>query len=427
MNTYIKMIAVAISAMFIVSLLPAICTSPENIQINDIQNEQTVAEEARDYSKVTFTDRSTIIFSNAGDCTYADNLKGSTSKIAISNDLSLCTSNQIAVIDGDWISAQNKEIVTNQTHDLIFQGTPVITVANSPELLIDSNKNGFSSYAADAKVYGIYTDPSTGDQYCMSVVCEDIDEALLRAYNWADNMISENSTSSSYDDETNLSWSVKYGCETFYQCINKDNKDFGWANIRTHHYKLLDVSDDYEYYYTQFKLDIIPNENRLTGSHPIAIADSTIRSDVRADPTYGEYQEMMRYSPVRDSGISSAHIYPLYTAEFKPDAGVSTGGNVNDVWSYSVSDIVVHDKSLIGEKLEMWYDINENAAVGKTTCVIEPEHVVRCKNIDGGDGKYHATDKYEIVFITFAFWHDFFDTFTFDLNTIVPPSLYPST
>lgn len=108
-------------------------------------------------------------------------MKGSTSKIAISNDLSLCTSNQIAVIDRDWISAQNKEIITNQTHDLIFQGTPVITVANSPELHIDSNKNGFSSYAADAKVYGIYTDPSTGDQYCMSVVCEDIDEALLRA------------------------------------------------------------------------------------------------------------------------------------------------------------------------------------------------------------------------------------------------------
>lgn len=62
MNTYMKMIAVAISAIFLVTLLPAICTSPENIQINDIQDEQTVAEEARDYSKVTFTDRSTIIF-----------------------------------------------------------------------------------------------------------------------------------------------------------------------------------------------------------------------------------------------------------------------------------------------------------------------------------------------------------------------------
>lgn len=420
------MVAVAIAAMFMVTVLPVVSASPEVAQIdNEFQDNQfiDVKEESIDYGKVTFTDRSTIVFSEIKNNAYDDGLKNSTSKIRLSDDLAECASNQIAIIDGTWASTQNQKTLMTQTHKLILQGTPVITVSDSPQMLIESNDGGFSSYAADAKIYGICANPITGSQYCMSVVCDDMDEALLRAYNWADNMISENSTSSSNGDETNASWS-RYGCETFYQCINKDNKDFGWANIRTHYYKLSDVSDNYEYYYTHFKLDIIPNENRLTGNHPIAIADSTIRSDVKADPTYGKYQEMMCYDPMGDSGItnSSAKINLSFGASFKPGTQPGVSGSVGISWSYSVSDIVVHDKSLIGEKLEIWHDINENAAVGKTTCVIEPGHVVRCKNIDGGDGKYHATDKYEIVFITFAFWHDFFDTFTFDLNTIVPSS-----
>ena len=388
MNMYSKMVAVAIAAMFMVTVLPVVSASPEVAQIdNEFQDNQfiDVKEESIDYGKVTFTDRSTIVFSEIKNNAYDDGLKNSTSKIRLSDDLAECASNQIAIIDGTWASTQNQKTLMTQTHKLILQGTPVITVSDSPQMLIESNDGGFSSYAADAKIYGICANPITGSQYCMSVVCDDMDEALLRAYNWADNMISENSTTtSSGGDTSNLEWGAEYG-----GLIVIPNTIYGDARILTTFYRLHIPTGTTNYYYIHYQFQSTTNpvsKTQFVGNDTL-----TITSRVGEDATYGQYQSIEDYSPKTTVGTTHHNVGLSLNAGM---GGVSLIGNVS--WSYDVpTPISVRDyTNTVSKTMKLEFGAEKRNG----NPVVQPGLVVRCDGSGSGDGQYHAVDEYAIKY-----------------------------
>lgn len=375
--------------MFMVTLLPAVYAIPEDTQANNVQDEQIIAEEEVDYSKVVFTNRSTIVFSDEDSCSYVDELKDSTSKVSISKNLDNCTSNQIAILDGNWISKQDETTIINQTSKLISQGTPIIAVADSPKLLIDSNGGGFSSYATDAQVYGICTDPKTGSQYCLSIVSDDIDASLLRAYNWADSMISSNTTSSnSYGpDTTNLQWGQEYG-----SLVLIPYDVYGDGRILTRYYPLTEnvgSTADYYYVHYQFQSNASPPTSRtFTG-----IDNMKIISRVGNDSNYGQYQSIEDYGPKTTVGSTNYHVGLSLSIG---TGGVAISGNVS--WNREFpKPVVVHDYTNTALKT-MELDFNLDKKNGNY--ILEPGLIVRCDRSSGGTGDYHATDYYSVTYWT---------------------------
>jgi len=64
-------------------------------------------------------------------------------------------------------------------------------------------------------------------------------------------------------------------------------------------------------------------------------------------------------------------------------------------WSYTISDVVVHDQSDYSQELERWWhDVNEGKAVGSNTYQIEPGATVRVPNGNSVDWQEHYGIKY---------------------------------
>lgn len=414
MNIYTKIIAVAVSTMFMVTLLPAVYAIPEDTQANDVQDEQIIAEEEVDYSKVVFTNRPTIIFSDEENCNYIAELKDSTSKISISEKLDNCTSNQIAILDGKWAAKQNKDALINQTSDLISHGTPVITVADSPELLINSNKDGFSSYATEAQIFGIYTNPVTGSQYCLSIVSEDIDDALLRAYNWADNMILNNTASSnSYGpDTTNLQWGQEYG-----SLILIPSDIYGNGRILTKYFPLTEnVGSTADYYYVHYQFQ--SKTPSVTSRYFSGIDTMKIISRVGNNSTNGQYQSIEDYGPKTTIGSTNYHVGLSLSVG---TGGAAISGNVS--WNRDFpTPVVVYDYTNTALKT-MELDFNLDKKNGNY--ILEPGLIVRCDRSSGGNGDYHATDYYSVTYWTLDTtnpMHAIQQSYTLDktVETVVP-------
>lgn len=97
----------------------------------------------------------------------------------------------IVVLDGLWVEAQDQSTVYDDVKALVDNGSPVLLVANSPEA-ISYDKIGYSTgYSPSAHVYGVIYDPSTGAVYCNSVSHVDMSKSFDTVIHWADSHISD--------------------------------------------------------------------------------------------------------------------------------------------------------------------------------------------------------------------------------------------
>ncbi len=86
------------------------------------------------------------------------------------------------------------------------------------------------------------------------------------------------------------------------------------------------------------------------------------------------------YSPTTTSGATTVGV----------SIGVSAGEggaqvSASQSWSYTISDVVVHDQSDYSQELaKWWHDVNEGKAVGSDTYQIEPGATIRNTIYCGG-------------------------------------------
>ncbi len=94
---------------------------------------------------------------------------------------------------------------------------------------------------------------------------------------------------------------------------------------------------------------------------------------------YNNNNMLSDYDPTTTVGATTVGV--TIGASVSSSEGGSNTVTVNLSWSYTVSDVIIHDMSDFYQELaKWWHDIDETKFVGSNTYMIEPGAVVRVPN-----------------------------------------------
>ena len=156
--------------------------------------------------------------------------------------------------------------------------------------------------------------------------------------------------------------------------------------MRTLYYKLYnDNSGTYDWY------DIHVRHQSVPGSQAWGNEWKTADMYTWIDANYYQSNYMLSdYQPTTTSGSTTVGVSVGVTAG---EEGASVSSSLT--WSYTISDVVVHDESDYDLELAKWHhDVNEGASVGSNTYQIEPGACIRVPNGNSMNWKEHYGIKY---------------------------------
>jgi hypothetical protein len=127
-----------------------------------------------------------------------------------------------------------------------------------------------------------------------------------------------------------------------------------------------DGNPNYDWYVMQVDFQIIPGQ--FLFGNGWKNADAEMRLSVNSCAGSGGYYCIFDYSPTTTIGTSTVGV--SITAGF---SGLDPTLTVTLSWYYSVSDVVIRDRSdILNNRVDWWHDINENANVGSYVYYMKP-------------------------------------------------------
>lgn len=386
-----KVIATVIAVMLLSVMIPTVMGAP----ITD----EAISDSEQKIDHMQFTDKPVKIFTNESSNSFSSKLSKYTSNVEkvddlleISNTLSADT---MIVFDNDWISDKDVTTIEKNVDKLIKNGNPVVIIDSDPQLLLETGRDlGFTSFADSAQVYAMWYSPQTGAQSCCSIGgYADNAEAIAAAYEWANETILLNSTTSASED-------LGPAHDSFFSEVCGD---YGVMSSRTTYHKILGDNDpNRDYYLAHYRFEANPNDN-----HSKATMD--INCDVDKN---NSNQILFTYYPQTTVGTTTVGA-DISAALEASGSGFSAGISVGANWSYSVPDVIVRNGSdLASNYYHVWHDINECTNSGYDTTLVEPGMVIR---VDSNLGECHNEDTYKVQFcdvVIHGKWHNNFKDFT---------------
>ena len=388
-----KLACALVALMLVFVLVPNVSATSDTSmdELDDsIQNE---------YSQIKFTDRSVAILS---DTDVGENvssaLSQSTSKLDIADSFNVAATKDIAVIDGVWAATKETSMVKNGVKTLIENNNAVILLDDSAELIKESGASvGLVGFADDSQVHAIIN-TSDGVTYCCSFGgFDDIDDAMLVAYNWADKTMNEANVQASSNDD--LHWAYKGSTGFIEYCGG-----YGVMTNDSDYYKLTGeyANSDKDYYLTHYVLQCAPDPT-------YALKKTQIYNNISADPTNGQYQHLYRYQPSTSVGSTTLSINigfeVMINGKISPVLPVTWKYNINHATAEDYSDPYHNILNLVHTM--KYIDVHENQ-------VIEPGSLVAVNKADGGNG-YHCVENYSATFgkvvLPANLWTNDFKTF----------------
>gem|GEM_PF-2287602 len=301
-------------------------------------------------------------------------------------------SRHILVVDGGYVKSNHK--VKALLKKEILSGIPVIIVNGStdvvknlfegqfcPEVVAGQSPDG--KQVGEETVYGYVTYP-IGNKAMLTKVFISTDpsfEAIREAYTWASSSIPPNAGTITI--EATPYWDQIYQLD---YTTGNSWEPYGRLNVRTLYYRLYnDNSGTYDWYDIHVRQQSVPGEELWSSGWKTADMYTWIDADY-----YQSNYFLSDYSPTTTSGATTVSV----------SIGVSAGEGGAQVsashsWSYTISDVVVHDQSDYSQELaKWWHDVNEGKAVGSDTYQIEPGATIRVSNGDPMDWREHYGVRY---------------------------------
>lgn len=395
MNIISKVGAIMVSLMFVLMVIPA-CSAASDTEMQSLETD------------VAVSNNPVVVFSSAANSLGYDALNTSIIEMKTSNSLSDVKNGDIVILDDSWTAAKEISSLAIDIYQAVSKGAPVIISSDSTNLIDEVGRHlGSVSYIDNAQFYGIAYSETTGVKFNYSVGgFESAEDALVEAYNWANTVVSSESTLT----QTNGFDLSQLGEETLCQ-FSYDCGAFGVMSGSNLYYSLNDSSPNYNYYLTHYRFQATPSPDH-------SIADMVVYGTPAAASPSGQTQQLYDYEPKAVAGTTSI---PIKLTAGLSDAGFSLGAEV--LWTFNIPDVTHHDNSMIGSNImDHWFEFNECADTAYHAYMVEPGNVVKVST--GADGAYHITEEFRTTFCKVVIPNQWHNTFT-EFTTTVHDTIYP--
>lgn len=396
MNTTSRVGAILVSLMFVFMVIPA-CSAASDTEMQSLEADAAVSNNP------------VVVFSSESNNSLKyDSLDTNVIEMKANNSLSEVKSGDIVILDDSWTAAKETSSLAVDIYQAVSKGAPVIISSDSTNLIDEVGKHlGSVSYIDDAQFYGVAYSETSGVKFNYSVGGFDsTEDALVEAYNWANTVLSSESTLT----QTNGFDLSQLGDETLCQ-FSYNCGDFGVMSGSNLYYSLDDSSANYNYYLTHYRFQATPSPNH-------SIADMVVYGTPAAASPSGQTQQLYDYEPKAVAGGISI---PIKLTAGLTDAGFNLGAEV--LWTFNIPAVTHHDNSMIGSNImDHWFEFDERQNAAYNAYMVEPGNVVKVST--GVDGAYHTTEEFRTTFckvVVPGAWHNTFTEFTTTVhNTIYP-------
>ncbi|WP_400206933.1 hypothetical protein [Candidatus Methanomassiliicoccus intestinalis] len=329
-------------------------------------------------SDFKLTNRSVAVVTDSDDLkkTISSALSESTFKIATFDSFGEAAAYDMVIIDGIWAATQDDLTVKNEIKTLIEHNNAVVMLDDSPYYLLESGAAvDYLAFNEDSQLYGLMNTYAGQTYYFTVGHNHDLSRALIAAYDWADETITEANTLNNTDD---FYW--KYmGTVTYVESCD----DRGDVSYITDYYKLKEAYCDegYDYYYAHYTL--------MAGSTTgYFLSQMRITSNVTSDGLYPN-QALYDYTPGAITSSSAILVHMGATVEIN-----GTNISIPVEWKYEISNVAISDRSQTDKNImDLIFDITDS---GPGSRVIEPGYIVRVDTA-AGEG-YHFSEAYTVEF-----------------------------
>lgn len=322
-----------------------------------------------------------ILTEEEGTADISTPLKFGTSKITQSNDLKDAQKNKAVIIDQSWSASKTAAEVNTAVKELV-DGGHVITSVGTYSIFADNPLLPFIAFADDADVFSIYYSSDNDRYVCYSADGKDQENSIEKTYCWINEEINglnviENVPNGNSPLSLDFPWGTEYESR-----IDAYLSGYGWMYVRTIYFALQESNARYNYYYAHYLQQSVPDSNRYTAD---------IYTYTR---NYQENLDIINYGPTTTEGQTTVGV------SFSLGYSDGVSGEVSASWSYSINDVVVKDRTRLGEGIfDIWHDVNEDMNVGKYSYKAEPGKLMKVDCESGGKSGYCIQrDIYSIQF-----------------------------
>lgn len=308
-------------------------------------------------------------------------LDGTTQIVTSVSDISSISSGTKAVIlDTAWIDATDSTTVSETIDSLVADHKVVV----SPSVDVFTNDDSsitMTGFSSSASLYSYYYDPVKDSNVCCSFEGSTFESSVRMLTNWindnTDTLLDANridAVNAAYVGSGLAQWGTELATVVYKEC-----DDYGDMNISTCYYPLMENNPDYNYYYTRYHVQTVPDDNRYT-------------CDIRTSTQLISSHKILQYAPTTSPETSTVGVNLGVSSDGVISAGVS--------WSYSIGSVTVHDESNEKNRLfSIWHDVDETKNVGSDSYYVEPGKLVRVTCVEGTKtGNYVGSDHYEVNF-----------------------------
>lgn len=281
----------------------------------------------------------------------------------------------IIVIDQSWVEKRGIDKTNNLLSNNIASGKILVTTSLE---LFENEKTplAMTAFLENADIYSVYYDIYNDRYTCCSIDAGSFEKSAEMLKKWTHEVKSIKTLDANITKvNSGLSqWGTEYHCESY-----KYYDGYGWMNINTSYFPLNEDNVGYNYYYTKYDVQCMPDNNRYT-------------SEINIHSKLSEDKKILDYAPTTTSNSSTIGINLGVSSDGVVSAGVS--------WAYNVSDVTVIDHSNYGtNEFSINHNIVKKTPASSSTYTVKPGKVVR---VDCGSffktGDYFDVDEYEVVF-----------------------------
>ncbi|WP_400260387.1 hypothetical protein [Candidatus Methanomassiliicoccus intestinalis] len=357
-----------------------------------------LAEDEGNQSDFKLTNRSVAVVTDSDNLkkTISLALSESTFKITTFDSFGEVAAYDMVIIDGVWAATQDDLTVKNEIKALIEHNNAVVMLDDSPYYLLESGVAvDYLAFNEDSQLYGLMN-TYAGQTYYLNVAYDyDLMEAIISAYNWADETITEANTLNDTDD---VYWK-NLGNALYIETCD----DRGSIVYNTEFYKLKGEYCDngYDYYYTHYSLDA----ESLPGYF---VSQMRITHDVTSNGLYPN-QTLYDYTPGLITSSPAILVRMGATIELN-----GTNVSIPAEWKYELSNVAISDRSQTDQNImDLIFNITDS---GLGIRLVEPGNLVR---VDTATGEgYYFSDEYTIEFGKSSSENDFV-AYTFHTNLLI--------
>lgn len=289
---------------------------------------------------------------------------------------SICEST--VLVSNEWYNSNGPRNASKIVTKLLNNDNIVVARGNPTTFTNEYSEQPLVAFAEDADIYAMYHDGNNNRTVCCSISAGSIEKSIEKLNLWSHDVRASkpdfrNNTAKAISSNANA-WGTELLCNSY-----KYFDDYGWLNITTCYFPLVEDNARYNYYYTRYDMQSVPDSNRYT-------------ADLNVKATLGDTCTILDYAPTTTEGQTTIGVDLSLNSDGVIGAGLS--------WSYSSNDVKVRDESNVATNLfYIKHDINEYAAVGSNTYKAQPGKIVRvdCQSF-AMTGSYASVDEYEIVF-----------------------------